>query len=90
MPSRNKRTIPVVFRIFEYNFSIMVQLLLTIAVFSGVLLVCFVLLNIRHILTGRQFQGSCSQMNPILRDKIGECSVCGKKADEMCKMPEVK
>lgn len=49
----------------------------------------FVLINIRHIVTGNEFRGTCSSNNPMLKNEIGECSVCGKKADEACKMPEV-
>jgi hypothetical protein len=49
----------------------------------------FVLINIRHIVTGKEFRGTCASNNPMLKDQIGECSLCGKKADEACKMPEV-
>lgn len=52
--------------------------------------VSFALINIRHIVTGNEFRGSCSSNNPMLKNNIGECSVCGKTADEACKMPEVK
>ncbi|MBK8700324.1 MAG: hypothetical protein IPN29_12650 [Saprospiraceae bacterium] len=48
------------------------------------------LLNIRYIFTGQEFRGSCASNNPLLKDKFGECTVCGKKGDEDCKMPEVK
>ena len=50
----------------------------------------FVLINIRQIVTGNEFRGTCSSNNPMLRSKIGECTVCGKTADEACKMPEVE
>lgn len=52
--------------------------------------VSFALINIRHILTGNEFRGTCSSNNPMLKNEIGECTVCGKTADEVCKMPEVK
>ncbi len=52
--------------------------------------VCFMLINIRHILTGNEFRGTCATNNPMLKNKIGDCTVCGKKADEECQMPEVK
>ena len=52
--------------------------------------VSFALINIRHILTGNEFRGTCSSNNPMLKNEIGECSVCGKTADEVCKMPEAK
>ncbi|HMR43408.1 MAG TPA: hypothetical protein PKC40_06220 [Saprospiraceae bacterium] len=50
----------------------------------------FVLINIRHIVTGQEFRGTCASNNPMLKNEIGECSVCGKKAGEECKMPEVE
>ena len=50
----------------------------------------FVLINIRHLVTGNEFRGSCSSNNPMLKNKVGDCTVCGKKPEEACKMPEVK
>ena len=50
----------------------------------------FVLINIRHILTGQEFRGTCANNNPMLKDQIGECTVCGRKTGEACKMPEVE
>ncbi|MBK6363376.1 MAG: hypothetical protein IPL63_05725 [Saprospiraceae bacterium] len=47
------------------------------------------LLNIRHILTGNEFRGTCASNNPMLKNQLGECTVCGKKSDEVCKMPDV-
>ncbi len=52
--------------------------------------ICFALINIRHIVTGNEFRGTCATNNPMLKNKIGECEVCGKKPEEDCKMPEVK
>lgn len=56
----------------------------------GVFVVSFALINIRHIFTGNEFRGTCAQVNAKLKNEIGECSICGKKSDEVCKMPEVK
>ena len=53
-------------------------------------LLSFVLINIRYILTGKEFRGTCSTNNPMLKSKIGECSVCGKKEGEACALPEVE
>ena len=55
-----------------------------IFVFFGV---SFILINLRHLLTGNEFRGTCASNNPMLKSQIGECTVCGKKADEDCKMP---
>jgi hypothetical protein len=52
--------------------------------------ISFILINIRHIVTGNEFRGTCSSNNPMLKNQIGECTVCGKKPDEECKMPDVK
>ncbi len=50
----------------------------------------FILINIRYILTGNEFRGTCATNNPMIKNNMGECNVCGKKPDEDCKMPEVK
>ncbi|MBK9152486.1 MAG: hypothetical protein IPM26_16570 [Saprospiraceae bacterium] len=50
----------------------------------------FVLINLRHVVTGNEFRGTCASNNPMLKSQIGECTVCGKKADEACKMPSAK
>jgi len=47
------------------------------------------LINIRQIVTGKEFRGTCATNNPMIKDKMGECTVCGKKPEEACKMPEV-
>ena len=52
--------------------------------------VAFALINIRYLVVGKEFRGTCSSNNPMLKDQIGDCKLCGKKADEACKMPEVK
>jgi len=52
--------------------------------------VSFVLINLRQVVTGKEFRGTCASNNPMLKDKLGECSVCGKSPDEECQMPEVK
>ena len=33
-----------------------------------------------------EFRGTCATNNPMLSNQIGECTVCGKKADEPCQM----
>ncbi len=50
----------------------------------------FIMINIRHIVTGNEFRGSCSSNNPMIKNNLGDCTVCGKKGDEVCKMPEAK
>jgi len=61
-----------------------------LAVIFGIFLVSFAMINIRYIFTGNEFRGSCSSNNPLIKNNLGECTVCGKKPDEDCQMPEVK
>lgn len=61
-----------------------------LAIVFGIFGISFILINIRQILTGNEFRGTCATNNPMLKNQIGECTVCGKKADEECKMPEVQ
>lgn len=63
------------------------QILLPILAIVGI---TFVLMNVSYIFKKREFRGSCSSNNPMLSDKFGSCTVCGKTAEEACKMPEVK
>lgn len=49
----------------------------------------FALINIRHIVTGNEFRGTCATNNPMLKNKVGDCTVCGKSPTEECKMPEL-
>ncbi|MDE2995995.1 MAG: membrane or secreted protein [Bacteroidota bacterium] len=32
-----------------------------------------------------EFRGTCGTNNPMLSDKLGPCTVCGKKPGEACK-----
>lgn len=59
-------------------------------IITGVFAVSFLLINIRYLFTGNEFRGTCAQNNPMLKSQIGECTVCGRKPEEECKMPEVK
>ena len=61
-------------------------LLIIFAVFG----ISFMMINIRHIVTGKEFRGTCATNNPMLKNQIGDCTVCGKTPEEDCKMPEVK
>lgn len=49
----------------------------------------FVLINIRHLLTGSEFRGTCATNNPMLQNKIGKCEVCGKTPEQDCQLPEM-
>ncbi|MCO6491060.1 MAG: hypothetical protein J5I98_21765 [Phaeodactylibacter sp.] len=65
------------------------EFLYVLAIIFFVFGLSFALINIRQIFTGQEFRGTCATNNPMLKNQIGECSVCGKKPDEECKMPEV-
>ena len=53
----------------------------------GVFGIGFFLINLRQICTGQEFRGTCASNNPMLKDQLGECTICGKKVDEPCQMP---
>ncbi len=60
------------------------------AIFAFFIL-AFAMINISYIFKKREFRGTCATNNPMIADKFGgTCSVCGKTADEACKMPEVE
>ncbi len=52
--------------------------------------VSFILINLRQVVSGKEFRGTCASNNPMLKNKLGECGVCGKKPEEECKMPDIK
>ena len=66
------------------------EFLYTLVIIFGVFAVSFVLINLRHVVTGKEFRGTCATNNPMIKNQIGECTVCGKKPEEECKMPELK
>jgi hypothetical protein len=66
------------------------EFLYVLAIIFGVFGISFLMINIRHLVTGNEFRGTCSTNNPMLKSKVGECSVCGKSPEEQCKMPEIK
>lgn len=68
----------------------MSEFLYTLVIIFGIFLISFALINLRHIVTGQEFRGTCSSNNPMIKNSLGDCTVCGKTADEACKMPEVK
>ena len=55
----------------------------------GLFAICILLMNVRYLFTGKEFHGSCASNNPLIKNNFGECTVCGKKPEEACKMPEV-
>ncbi|WP_116108982.1 hypothetical protein [Lewinella sp. IMCC34191] len=63
--------------------------LVLFAIIFGVFALSFVLINIRHLITGDEFRGTCASNNPMLKNKVGNCDVCGKRPEEDCKMPEL-
>jgi len=50
----------------------------------------FAMINIRQIVIGKEFRGTCATNNPMLKNKVGDCTVCGKSPEEDCKMPELE
>jgi hypothetical protein len=66
------------------------EFLYVLAIIFGIFGISFIMINIRQIMTGQEFRGTCATNNPMLKNKVGECSVCGKSPEEECKMPEIK
>lgn len=66
----------------------MSQFLYTLIIVFALIGVSFLLINIRYIFTGQEFRGTCASNNPMLKNQIGECGVCGRKEGEECKQPE--
>ncbi|HMS97458.1 MAG TPA: hypothetical protein PLQ57_16830 [Saprospiraceae bacterium] len=67
----------------------MATMLYQFAIIFGLIGLGILMLNIRYIFTGKEFHGSCASNNPLIKNKFGECTVCGKKPEEECKMPQV-
>jgi len=63
----------------------MSEFVYTLIIIFGAFLLSFALINIKHILTGKEFVGTCATNNPMLKNQIGDCTVCGKKPGEECK-----
>lgn len=75
---------------FNLNFDKMNSFIATLVIIFVVFGLSFILINIRQIFTGQEFRGTCASNNPLLKNKFGECSVCGKLPEEDCKMPEIE
>lgn len=68
----------------------MTQFLVLLGIITVVFGISFVLINLRQVVTGKEFRGTCASNNPMLKSKVGSCEVCGKTPEEDCKMPEVE
>ena len=68
----------------------LMEFLSTFIVIGGAFGIAFLLINIIHIFTGQEFRGSCASNNPMIKNEMGECNVCGRVPGEDCQMPEVE
>lgn len=51
--------------------------------------IAFALIATRILLVkGGEFRGTCASNNPLLKNELGECTVCGRKEGEVCKNNE--
>jgi hypothetical protein len=66
------------------------EFLYTLLIVGVVFGLSFMMINIRQLITGKEFRGTCATNNPMLKDNLGDCTLCGKKPEEECKMPEIK
>ena len=65
------------------------EFLYTLGIIFAFFGISFILINLRQVVTGQEFRGTCATNNPMLKNQIGDCEVCGKKPEEECKMPEI-
>ena len=68
----------------------MSQILVIFLIIFTVFGLSFVMINIRYIVTGNEFRGTCATNNPMLKNEIGECTVCGKTPEQDCQLPEAE
>jgi hypothetical protein len=61
------------------------EFLYVLAIIFGVFGISFIMINIRHIVTGKEFRGTCATNNPMLKNQIGDCQVCGKNQMKLVK-----
>jgi len=66
------------------------EFLYIVLIVFAILGVSFILLNLRNIVTGKEFRGTCATNNPMLKNNLGDCPVCGKAPHEDCKKPETE
>ena len=65
---------------------VLTTLLLSLAIVG----LAFAMIGIRILLVkDGEFRGTCATNNPMLKNEIGECTVCGKKPEEDCKGDEL-
>jgi hypothetical protein len=64
------------------------EFLIILGIIFSFMFASILLLNLRQWFTGEPFRGTCSSNNPMLKDQLGDCTLCGKKADEACQMPK--
>ncbi len=51
----------------------------------GFIILFFVLMSTRILLKkDGEFRGSCASNNPMLKNELGECTVCGQKPSSDC------
>ena len=58
------------------------EFLYTLIIIFSAVGISFMLINIQQIVTGKEFRGTCATNNPLLKNKVGECGVCGKLPEE--------
>lgn len=63
------------------------ELLAIIAVVFVAFGLSFLMLNIRQVVTGEEFRGTCATNNPMVKNRFGECTTCGAKVGDDCALP---
>ena len=62
---------------------ILIAILLMALAFAGIAIRLLFLKN-------GEFKGTCSSNNPLLKNELGECTLCGSKPGEQCKSDEAR
>lgn len=65
----------------------MASFLWTLLIIFVVFGLSFLLINIRHLVLGEEFRGTCSSNNPMLQKEVGSCTMCGRQTGEPCGNP---
>lgn len=67
------------------------MVLTTLLLSIGIIGLAVALIGIRILLVkDGEFKGTCATNNPMLKNEIGECTVCGKTPEEECNGSETE
>lgn len=84
----------------KHNFALTMETFIPTLILTIIVLTFFVFgLGFKMLFDKKaEFRGGCASNNPMLRNEIGECTVCGRKPEGDCEvvveeknnLPEIK